>query len=204
MKQPVPLNTSLNSLCIGFVRAALAFISASFNVPAMNYFIFVTESPFRFLFVQDISSMFCSLLSCMCVLGCVVLYFTLRMPSISMSGIPKNGRLPPSIIKNLKNLFSCLIVTLCTSDCFMLAWLYVCNMAHFSDCFANCFIAPLGNNVLNIFKGIGLPALPVSSLNLNFALCLLPVFNLILMLDLTLVQLRDFIFTMSVFVFHPL
>ena len=73
-------------------------------------------------------------------------------------------------------------------------------MALISLCLPNCSIDALGNNILNMFKGIKLPSLPTDTFYLISTLffCLLLVSSSVLMLDLRVLYFRDFIFIVSI------
>ena len=64
-------------------------------------------------------------------------------------------------------------------------------MTLLSLCFANCSIVALGNNILNISRGIKLPSLHLSTLYSASAL------SVCYWLDLVLFKFRDIIFTIS-------
>ena len=61
--------------------------------------------------MQDFSFVLYSQISFMFLLGLVVLYFVLRMPSILMSSIPNNAGLPFGTTENLPNLCICVYLT---------------------------------------------------------------------------------------------
>ena len=171
----MPVNISLHSLYIVCVSAVLVFIFPSFSNPAIKcsilYLILLLPiESFEILIKQDRSPMFCSLICCMCLLSFIVLYFTLRMHSISMAGISSNARPPPGTTKNLHNLslFLCLVLHCIHLTVLPLFFLSVHKTTLLSLCYANCSIVSLQNNILNISKGIRLPSLPVSFFIFDF------------------------------------
>ena len=104
-KQPMPVNTFFYSLyypfqCSTFLHSFILFRSCNkvFYYIQMYYWLLDYH---LILFVQDCSHVFCLLMSYMCLLGSVVLYFTVRMPSISVYGIHNSAWLPPGTTKSL-------------------------------------------------------------------------------------------------------
>ena len=97
--------------------------SSSLCIFAINYW-----NNIWILFVQDISSILCPLISLMFPLHSTVLHFAHRITGFSMSGIPKNARLSPGTTKNLHrlSLFLCLIVTWYTHNYILLQYV-VCR-----------------------------------------------------------------------------
>ena len=92
------------------------------------FFKLTTALPFEFLFVQDIYSVFYSLISHMHLLRSITLSFTIRMHSILMSVIPNNAGLPPGTTKNLHSLVNlCPNITLHTLNCLMPGFWHVFN-----------------------------------------------------------------------------
>ena len=94
------------------------------------------------------------------------MHFTLRMPSIPMSGIPSDAGTPPGTKMNLHSLslFLCLIVTPQIPYCTIVDMLYVCNIILLSLCFTSCSNITLQNNNLNMFIGMRFLSLLVSIL----------------------------------------
>ena len=99
-----------------------------YNKVSCLVFIFTTDHwiAIKFLFVQYLLSVLWRLVFYMCCLGSILLYFTLNIPSISMSCIPNNAGLSPCTVKNLNNLliFLCFICMLHTPCCMWITWIY--------------------------------------------------------------------------------
>ena len=134
-----------------------------------------------------------------CLLGFILLHFTLKMQSILMCSIPNNAGPPPSTMKTLHNLclFLCLIVILhaleqCLFYYMFIIWLFFVSSKLFHCC--------LGKSMLTIFRAIKLLSLPVSTLRSILLFCLLLVLNFVIIFDIVLLKLKDLTVTTFVFI----
>ena len=148
------------------MRSALAFISASFSVPAMSILFYIYFSHWATIWIIVCTGLIFSplLVNCSCVssgcyygachLGCLV---TSCLAFLKMLGHPL------VLTKNLNNLslILCLIVTLHIPNYIIFVLWHVQNTTYLSLCFAHHSIVALGNNTLNISRGIKLQSLPV-------------------------------------------
>ena len=96
----------------------------------------------------------------------IVLQFIVSMFRISIHGMPIKACLFPGTTKRVQifSLSLCNSFTLQMPKCVIVVQLYIFNFLFIFLVVANCSIAALGNNFLNIYNGFMSPPLPVSTL----------------------------------------